>query len=421
VRCGATAWVTCVIGVAMVVVPARADEPWLLSLEGSAGHALTEPQRSLFGPGASASAALLRPLTPWLAVGVRFRYAALFNGASPADPGRVDPGTGTLLTGALALRLRPLAFGSEDPRRGTGLFVEATAGGGPTGQEWRPSVEVGLGWGFAVGAITVSPVVRYLQIIQPSDPIDGRDARILLAGVELTFFDARPPPPVEPTPVEVRPEPKRGPPPDRDGDGIPDHLDECPDEPEDFDGFEDEDGCPDPDNDGDGIPDVLDDCPDEPEVVNGIEDEDGCPDEGLIELIDDRIVLEERVLFDLERSRVKSSARPVLDAIVNLWSQHPEWVRLRIEGHADVRGPADYNMDLSQRRARNVMEALIDAGIPREIIDFEGHGKGKPRDPGLTEEAHERNRRVEFVVLARQGEEPPESGEATGPGEDGHE
>jgi OOP family OmpA-OmpF porin len=65
---------------------------------------------------------------------------------------------------------------------------------------------------------------------------------------------------------------------DRDGDGIKDDVDKCPDDPEDFDGFEDEDGCPDPDNDHDGIPDVDDKCPDIPEDRDGIEDEDGCPE-----------------------------------------------------------------------------------------------------------------------------------------------
>ncbi len=65
---------------------------------------------------------------------------------------------------------------------------------------------------------------------------------------------------------------------DRDGDGVPDREDKCPDEPEDRDGFEDKDGCPDPDNDKDGIPDKLDRCPNEPEEVNGIDDTDGCPE-----------------------------------------------------------------------------------------------------------------------------------------------
>jgi OOP family OmpA-OmpF porin len=65
---------------------------------------------------------------------------------------------------------------------------------------------------------------------------------------------------------------------DRDGDGYRDDVDRCPDEPEDFDGFEDQDGCPEPDNDQDGILDVNDQCPLTPEDRDGDHDEDGCPD-----------------------------------------------------------------------------------------------------------------------------------------------
>ncbi len=107
---------------------------------------------------------------------------------------------------------------------------------------------------------------------------------------------------------------------DRDGDGIPDHSDACPDEPEDADGFEDADGCPEADNDkdgvldpqdrcplapgpksnggcpaedrdGDGVPDHLDRCPDDAEDRDGHADEDGCPDpdndgDGLVDTVD---------------------------------------------------------------------------------------------------------------------------------------
>ena len=65
---------------------------------------------------------------------------------------------------------------------------------------------------------------------------------------------------------------------DRDGDGIPDDDDACPDDPEDKDGFEDLDGCPDLDNDGDGILDVDDACPLIREDFDGDRDEDGCPE-----------------------------------------------------------------------------------------------------------------------------------------------
>ncbi len=67
---------------------------------------------------------------------------------------------------------------------------------------------------------------------------------------------------------------------DVDQDGIPDDVDECKHLPEDFDGFEDEDGCLDPDNDMDFIPDVDDRCPDEEALEGYDQDEDGCTDPG---------------------------------------------------------------------------------------------------------------------------------------------
>ena len=73
---------------------------------------------------------------------------------------------------------------------------------------------------------------------------------------------------------------------DRDGDGFRDDEDDCPDDPEDFDGFQDgrgdsppgKLGCPDPDNDNDGIPDKKDKCPNVPEDRDGDQDDDGCPE-----------------------------------------------------------------------------------------------------------------------------------------------
>ncbi|MCD6496730.1 MAG: OmpA family protein [Deltaproteobacteria bacterium] len=82
---------------------------------------------------------------------------------------------------------------------------------------------------------------------------------------------------------------------DDDGDGVPDSLDRCPHQPEDKDGFQDQDGCPDPDNDGDGVCDPnaviqgnlaryakickgKDVCPAMPEDRDGYKDADGCPD-----------------------------------------------------------------------------------------------------------------------------------------------
>ena len=66
--------------------------------------------------------------------------------------------------------------------------------------------------------------------------------------------------------------------PDSDGDGLRDSVDGCPSQPEDEDGFADEDGCPEVDNDLDGLEDAADQCPDLAEDLDGFEDADGCPD-----------------------------------------------------------------------------------------------------------------------------------------------
>lgn len=76
------------------------------------------------------------------------------------------------------------------------------------------------------------------------------------------------------TEVEVDPGLSR----DSDRDGFVDAVDSCPGEPEDVDGWEDEDGCPDLDNDGDGIADLLDGAPNHAEDVDGWEDDDGIPE-----------------------------------------------------------------------------------------------------------------------------------------------
>jgi outer membrane protein OmpA-like peptidoglycan-associated protein len=78
---------------------------------------------------------------------------------------------------------------------------------------------------------------------------------------------------------------------DRDGDGYVDELDNCPDDPEDFDKFHDDDGCPEYDNDVDGLADTVDNCPLDPEDVDGFEDEDGCPEldndqDGILDSVD---------------------------------------------------------------------------------------------------------------------------------------
>lgn len=411
---------------------ASAQERWLLAIEPAAAMTVGNPQGDWFGPGIAGALTLTRTLHPKIAMNVRLRGSFFFDGPAPdAETGYADPGVGSLSTLGLGLRLRP--FGSADSmERGTGFWIEGGGAIGLTGDRWRGVLEAGMGFAFPVGGVDIGPALRYVHVVQPAGQLESGDGHVLLLGLDLVLLDGRDSEPVEEPPV-VR---------DSDGDGYDDPDDGCPFEPEDFDefededgcpdedndqdgvlddddacpmipedpdGFEDEDGCPDPDNDQDGIPDVRDECPNEAEVINGVDDEDGCPDEGLIEMVDDRIVLDESVLFDFERARVKSAARPIVDAIVTLVGQHPEWTLMAVEGHADVRGNEEYNQSLSFRRARNVVRELVRRGLSSERLRFEGFGSSRPRMNGRSERAHQQNRRVEFVV-AEQAE--PEEADA---------
>jgi OOP family OmpA-OmpF porin len=185
--------------------------------------------------------------------------------------------------------------------------------------------------------------------------------------------------------------------PDNDGDGIPDVLDKCPNEPEDKDGFQDEDGCPDPDNDGDGIPDVRDKCPNEPETFNNYQDEDGCPDEVPAEVKKFTGVIE-GINFKTGSSEILAGSYVLLDRAVKVLQDYPD-VNLEISGHTDSRGKADYNRDLSQRRADSVKTYFVQRGIASTRLQSIGYGPTRPIADNKTSSGRATNRRTEFRLI----------------------
>ncbi|MBI5507906.1 MAG: OmpA family protein [Deltaproteobacteria bacterium] len=188
---------------------------------------------------------------------------------------------------------------------------------------------------------------------------------------------------------------------DTDGDGVPDFKDQCSKEPEDMDGFQDEDGCPDHDNDLDGIADSADKCPNEAETINAVEDDDGCPDQGatLVKLTREKIEIKEAVYFDTNSDVIQARSFGLLDQVAAVLQNHAEIPKVRVEGHTDDRGAADYNLDLSQRRAASVMAYLVGKGIAAQRLEAAGFGVTRPIESNKTSRGRERNRRVEFVLV----------------------
>jgi OmpA-OmpF porin, OOP family len=219
------------------------------------------------------------------------------------------------------------------------------------------------------------------------------------------------------------------PPPDRDGDGIPDAEDACPDIPgiktddpktngcpsdRDKDGIADKDdacpdvpgvktddpktnGCPppDPDRDKDGIPNEADACPDEPGPANPDPKKNGCPlafvKEGVIQIT-------EQPKFEVGSARILKDSDALLNAVLKVLNAHPEIKVVRVEGHTDNSGSAQFNKTLSAQRAASVAGWLTLHGIDKSRLKSEGFGAERPIDTNATPAGKANNRRVEFHI-----------------------
>jgi outer membrane protein OmpA-like peptidoglycan-associated protein len=189
--------------------------------------------------------------------------------------------------------------------------------------------------------------------------------------------------------------------PDNDLDSIPDVRDKCPIEPEDKDGFEDEDGCPDYDNDKDSIPDNSDKCPNKPENKNGYKDEDGCPDEKPQPTEKEEKALHKDVLgisFKTGSAALTDDSYAHLRNVAQFLKKYG-YLQYEIQGHTDAIGKNEYNLLLSAARAMMVLKFLQSKGIPDSQVIAIGYGETKPIASNRKAKGRAKNRRVQFEPI----------------------
>lgn len=211
-------------------------------------------------------------------------------------------------------------------------------------------------------------------------------------GIEFHFGDAvvaqaaiQPPPPPEPVHVVDT---------DSDGDGVLDSVDACPNTPPGT--SVDDKGCPlappaptpvPADADGDGVPDDLDKCPGTAPDMKV--DANGC-------VVQQTLVLR-NITFATGSGTLTDEAKHVLDKIAEGMLGQPD-MTIEIDGHTDSVGGQQYNLKLSQARAKLVRLYLKSKGVPMERMTVDGFGPFKPVADNTTEEGRALNRRVEFKV-----------------------
>jgi len=205
--------------------------------------------------------------------------------------------------------------------------------------------------------------------------------------------------------------------PDRDGDGITDADDKCPDVA----GLARYQGCPIPDTDKDGINDEVDKCPTVPGIAryqgcpipdtdgDGVNDEEdkcinekgpasnfGCPviSEEIIKRVN---LAAKNVFYATASAKLLSKSYPKLNDVVAILNENPSY-KVQIDGHTDSQGKDDYNQTLSDDRAASVKAYLESKGIDAGRISSTGYGETTPVADNNTAAGRAKNRRVEMTL-----------------------
>lgn len=106
------------------------------------------------------------------------------------------------------------------------------------------------------------------------------------------------------------------------------------------------------------------------------------------------------VFYGFDMAEPDESGQQILNTNAEILRKYPTWI-VTIEGHADERGTAEYNLALGERRALSARNYLVSLGIPADRLRTVSYGKEFPFDPGHDEAAWSKNRRAHFVVTSK--------------------
>jgi OmpA-OmpF porin, OOP family len=116
---------------------------------------------------------------------------------------------------------------------------------------------------------------------------------------------------------------------------------------------------------------------------------------------EESIEISEVVQFASGSAVLLPESEKLLDEVAAAMKDHPEILRVRVEGHTDSRAGSRFNRKLSRARARSVRKYLIEQGVPGRRLVARGYGEKEPLDSNKTREGRYKNRRVEFKILKR--------------------
>lgn len=365
-----------------------ADNRVNLHLEPTGARFLGAPQNQLFGWGGGAAARVDVRLVAALSVQVGVGMLEFLSQTAGVSNGRA-----LWAGGGLRVRL----FERDGPL--SALWIDAQANVVGTGPRVRFGYELGAGADFSLARwLTFGPFVRFAQVVQPAVPEEDPSSALMLQfGLSLSFgmlgsgADSAPHPTKELPPPAAEPKrPPAPPPPEPPAPAPPQVTPPAPAPPP----------TPGPpevitrdrleitravDTENDGIPDSRDLCPEEPETFNGVDDDDGCPDldkgEPLVVITKTKLEVKPPLRFD-KAGRPDKASQAVLATVARVLLLHAELRKVRVE----TREP-------SKQRAAAIRLFLEARGLEGRFAP-EADGEAGPPGPGTA--------RAELVILERE-------------------
>ena len=344
------------------------DEPWFVTVDAMLAGPINEVTQDQFSLGGSGAIGVYRSFYPELAFGFRLSAGALTEGEvvfqDPVDRGWLDFGHLSA-----SMRVRPLAPLMDDDRRASGLWIQMGGGPGIADGEVVPVFDIGLGYGFELGPIVLSPMGQITHIIETEGRFGEGNIFLWHGGVEVAFLDELAAAPGTLPAAEPLAPPASEP-----------------------------------------IADIEREAEEELEEDAALEEPPALkPEEDVAQpFVNDQLSIDERVFFDFDRWEIRPTGREQLDEIVRRYEESGDrWEALIVSGHADRRGPIDYNQDLSRKRAEAVREYLTARGVPIHVLEIEAWGETRPEIADAdTEYEHQVNRRVQFEIVWQPGMRP---------------
>ncbi|HEY6876531.1 MAG TPA: OmpA family protein, partial [Polyangiales bacterium] len=125
------------------------------------------------------------------------------------------------------------------------------------------------------------------------------------------------------------------------------------------------------------------------------------PKVSLVTVAQTKLTIKGTIYFNTDTAELQSRSEPLLRAIADTLLRNPSLKRVEVQGHTDNSGSPEHNLELSTKRAEEVKDWLVRAGVEPTRLVSQGYGSSKPIAANIGTAGRAKNRRVEFMILER--------------------